>query len=99
MSDSTEEFNKIQDVPNRTGTSQHRQPVSWMASASLGFGIIGLVAGWLIFGVPSWVAVWLAVATLRDKDHGGRLMAHLGLILGLMGTVVGIVVLVAVIFG
>jgi uncharacterized protein DUF4190 len=60
-------------------------PTSGYARASLVFGIIGVLGGWGLFGVPCLIAVVTGHAALKDTRtgrRGGHGMAVAGLILG-----------------
>ncbi|MEU5529287.1 DUF4190 domain-containing protein [Micromonospora chersina] len=63
------------------------QPVltSGMATASLVLGILGVLGGWCLFGLPCVLAVILGHLALRETRDGMRLghgMAVAGLVLG-----------------
>jgi len=60
-------------------------PTSGMAVTSLVFGILGVVLGWCMFGIPSVLAVIFGHAALpatRDGRASGRGLAITGLVLG-----------------
>lgn len=60
-------------------------PTSGYAVASMVFGILGMLGGFCVFGIPCVIAVILGHAGLietRDGVKGGRGMAVAGLILG-----------------
>lgn len=60
-------------------------PTSGMAVASMVFGIIGLLGGWCVFGLPCLIAVLLGHAGMADTKGGqkqGRGMAVAGLVMG-----------------
>ncbi|MEU4477724.1 DUF4190 domain-containing protein [Micromonospora sp. NPDC023966] len=63
------------------------QPIltSGMATASLVLGILGVLGGWCLFGLPCVLAVILGHLALRETRHGmrsGHGMAVAGLVLG-----------------
>jgi hypothetical protein len=61
------------------------QPTSGLATASLVCGILGLIFGWCLFGIPSLIAVVLGhmgLAETKNGTVGGRGSAIAGLILG-----------------
>ncbi|MFF0657791.1 MULTISPECIES: DUF4190 domain-containing protein [Micromonospora] len=63
------------------------QPVltSGMATASLVLGILGVLGGWCLFGLPCVLAVilgHLALRETRDGTRSGHGMAVAGLVLG-----------------
>ncbi|MDW3846310.1 DUF4190 domain-containing protein [Micromonospora sp. BRA006-A] len=56
-----------------------------MATASLVLGILGVLGGWCLFGLPCVLAVILGHLALRDTRDGtrsGHGMAVAGLVLG-----------------
>lgn len=58
---------------------------SGLATASLVLALVGLLGGWCVLGLPSFVAVFLghlAVKETRTGQRGGHGMAVAGLILG-----------------
>ncbi|MEE3922116.1 DUF4190 domain-containing protein [Micromonospora sp. BRA006-A] len=58
---------------------------SGMATASLVLGILGVLGGWCLFGLPCVLAVILGHLALRDTRDGtrsGHGMAVAGLVLG-----------------
>ncbi|SCL46783.1 DUF4190 domain-containing protein [Micromonospora peucetia] len=60
-------------------------PASGLATASMVLGIIGVLGGWCLFGLPCLAAVVLGHMGLRDTADGrksGRGMAVAGLVLG-----------------
>jgi len=60
-------------------------PNSGVATASMVLGIIGLVFGWCMCGIPSLIAIILGhmgIAQTRDNRLGGRGMAVAGLVMG-----------------
>jgi hypothetical protein len=66
------------------GQSPDARPTSGYATASLVFGIIGVLGGWCMFGVPCLIAVATGHAALKETRTGQRAdhgMAVAGLIL------------------
>lgn len=62
-----------------------RPPTSASAVGSLVFGILGVLGGWCIFGIPCLIAVilgHLALRETRNDQMGGHGMAVTGVILG-----------------
>lgn len=60
-------------------------PTSGWATASLVFGIFGLLGGFCLFAIPCIVAVicgHVGLSATKDGSRGGRGMAVAGLILG-----------------
>lgn len=60
-------------------------PTSGTATASMVLGILGVLGGWCLFGLPCILAVILGHVGLRETRHGtksGRGMAVAGLVLG-----------------
>jgi hypothetical protein len=60
-------------------------PTSGMATASMVLGIVGVVLGWCMFGVPSLLAIIFGHLGLNETRSGavsGRGMAIAGLVLG-----------------
>jgi uncharacterized protein DUF4190 len=60
-------------------------PTSGLATASLVFGILGVVGGWCLFGIPCIVAVLCGHGALKETRNGeksGHGNAIAGLILG-----------------
>lgn len=60
-------------------------PTSGWAVASLVFGILGVLGGFCLFGIPCIIAVVCGHAGLRETNggvKGGRGMAQAGLVLG-----------------
>lgn len=77
-------------------------PSSGVATASLVLGIIGVLGGWCMFGIPCILAVAFGHAGLaqtRDGRMGGRGMAVAGLILGYVFVAPMIVLTAMVFFG
>lgn len=61
------------------------RPTSGYATASLVFGIIGVLGGWCMFGIPCVIAVLtghLALKETKTGQRGGHGMAIAGLIMG-----------------
>ncbi|SDK29791.1 DUF4190 domain-containing protein [Nonomuraea jiangxiensis] len=81
-------------VPPQQIPSPH--PTSAIATASLVFGIIGLVGSWCLFGLPSIAAIALGHAarrqTKRGLGSGGHGMAVAGLVLGYVAALPGLLV-------
>lgn len=78
------------------------RPTSGLATASMVLGIIGLLVGWCTFGLPSFIAVFLGHAALKETRtgvRGGHGMAIAGLILGYIVAVPAAVVTVIFIIG
>jgi hypothetical protein len=74
-------------------------PSSGVSTASMVLGIIGLVASWFLFGIPSILAVILGHAGISDTKHNrrsGRGQAVAGLVLGYVVVVPGLIVTLAV---
>lgn len=60
-------------------------PASGAATASMVFGILGVLGGWCLFGLPCVLAVILGHVGLHETRKGtrsGRGMAVAGLVLG-----------------
>ncbi|MEV1328551.1 DUF4190 domain-containing protein [Micromonospora costi] len=60
-------------------------PASGAATASMVFGILGVLGGWCLFGLPCILAVVLGHVGLHETRQGtksGRGMAVAGLVLG-----------------
>lgn len=78
------------------------RPTSGLATASMVLGIIGLLVGWCMLGIPSIVAVFLGHAALRETrtgERGGHGMAVAGLILGYILAIPTAVVAIILIVG
>ncbi|MGC5021247.1 DUF4190 domain-containing protein [Micromonospora sp. DT47] len=63
----------------------HPPLTSGMATASLVLGILGVLGGWCLFGLPCILAVilgHLALRETRDGTRSGHGMAVAGLVLG-----------------
>ncbi|MEV0968525.1 DUF4190 domain-containing protein [Microtetraspora glauca] len=76
-------------------------PTSGYATASLVFGILGVVGGWCAFGIPCVLAVLfghIALVETKSGRKGGRGMAIAGLILGYV-VVIPAVALAVMMFG
>ena len=61
------------------------RPTSGTAVASMILGIVGVLGGWCVFGLPSFIAVFLGHVALKETatgQRGGHGMAIAGLILG-----------------
>jgi hypothetical protein len=72
-------------------------PTSAWAIASLIFGILGMVGGFCLFGIPCIAAVICGHAGMRDTNGGvksGRGMAIAGLILGYLFVAPAIIIFV-----
>lgn len=77
------------------------QPNSGMATASMVFGIIGLVFGWCMCGIPSLIAIILGhigMGQTREGRLGGRGMAIAGLVMGYV-LIIPTVILTFFLFG
>lgn len=69
-------------------------PVSSLAVSSFILGLVGLVFGWCLFGIPSVFAVVFGHIALRRTAAGyesGRGMATTGLIMGYVFFIPGVV--------
>jgi|GEM_PF-4369226 hypothetical protein len=74
-----------------------RPPTSGWATASLVLGILGLLCGWCLLGIPCLLAVifgHLGVRATRDERRGGRRAAVAGLVLGYVALVPAVVITV-----
>ncbi|WP_062432336.1 DUF4190 domain-containing protein [Herbidospora daliensis] len=63
----------------------HIPPTSGSATASLVFGILGILGGWCLFAIPCFLAVvfgHIGLAQTSGGRRGGRGLAVAGLILG-----------------
>ncbi|MET8267166.1 DUF4190 domain-containing protein [Micromonospora arida] len=74
-------------------------PSSSTATASMVLGILGVLGGWCLFGIPCVLAVVLGHVGLYETRHGtksGRGMAVTGLILGyvFVGPMIALTVMV-----
>jgi hypothetical protein len=71
-------------------------PVSGWSVAALIFGIIGMLGGFCVFGIPCIAAVICGHAGLVDSKNGkgGRGMAIAGLIMGYLFVIPAIIFLV-----
>jgi hypothetical protein len=77
-------------------------PASGSATASLVLGILGVLGGWCLFGLPCVLAVVLGHVGLHETRHGtksGRGMAVAGLVLGYLFVGPMIVFTIMVFFG
>lgn len=77
-------------------------PTSGAAVASLVFGIIGILGGWCMFGLPCLIAVLLGHVALGETKRGqkaGHGMAVAGLVLGYLVLVPAALISVFVVFG
>jgi hypothetical protein len=75
-------------------------PNSGAATASLVFGIIGIVGGWCLLGVPCLLAVILGhvgLSATKDNRMQGRGMAVAGLVLGYVCLIPAVVITVLII--
>ncbi|MET8307282.1 DUF4190 domain-containing protein [Micromonospora sp. NPDC005173] len=80
----------------------HAPPTSGLAVASLVLGILGVVGGWCLFGVPCLLAVVLGHVGLHDTRNdmkSGRGMAVAGLVLGYVFVAPMIMLTMMVFFG
>jgi hypothetical protein len=78
------------------------RPTSGLATASLVLGIVGVLGGWCMFGIPCILAVVFGHAALpatKDGTVGGRGMAVAGLVLGYILVVPMIIFTVMLFFG
>ncbi|MFG1867471.1 DUF4190 domain-containing protein [Micromonospora arborensis] len=69
-------------------------PTSGLAVASLIAGLVGVLGGWCLFGVPCIAAVILghmATAATKRGERGGHGIAIAGLILGYIFVIPGVV--------
>jgi hypothetical protein len=70
-------------------------PTSGTAVVSLIAGIIGILGGWCLFGLPCLVAIvtgHLAYRETRTGARGGNGLAISGLVLGYLGIVPGVLI-------
>jgi hypothetical protein len=77
-------------------------PTSGTATASMVLGILGVLGGWCLFGLPCVLAVILGHIGLHETRHGtksGRGMAVTGLVLGYVFVGPMIVFTIMVFFG
>jgi hypothetical protein len=77
-------------------------PTSGLATASMVLGIIGLVGGWCLFGIPCILAVifgHMANREIRSGRAGGQGLATAGLVMGYIIVGPAIVVTIMVIAG
>ncbi|MDT0532303.1 DUF4190 domain-containing protein [Micromonospora sp. DSM 115977] len=77
-------------------------PASGVAVASMVLGILGVLGGWCLFGLPCLLAVILGHVGLhetRDNTKSGRGMAVAGLVLGYVFVVPMILLTIMVFFG
>jgi len=74
-----------------TVPAQHRVTSSNLATLSFILGAVGLVAGWIAFGIPSIAALAMGARALLITEAGdsGRILAAWGFGLGVMGTILG----------
>ncbi|WP_328415483.1 DUF4190 domain-containing protein [Micromonospora sp. NBC_00389] len=80
----------------------HAPPTSGLAVASLVLGILGVIGGWCLFGVPCLLAVVLGHVGLHDTRNNmksGRGMAVAGLVLGYVFVAPMIMLTMMVFFG
>lgn len=71
------------------------RPTSGLAVASMVLGIVGVLGGWCLLGVPCVLAVILghfALPATRGGEVGGRGMAVAGLVLGYVVVIPSILV-------
>ncbi|MEV4571025.1 DUF4190 domain-containing protein [Nonomuraea sp. NPDC049419] len=69
-----------------------------MAAAALVFGILGLLGGWCLAGLPSIIAIILGHVAARQTKNGARSghgVGVAGLVLGYVAVVPAIVVFIA----
>ena len=72
-------------LPDPDGGDAPPAPSSGAATASLIFGIVGIVGGWCLLGLPCLLAVifgHIGLAATRDNRMQGRGLAVAGLVLG-----------------
>ncbi|MEH0844954.1 DUF4190 domain-containing protein [Micromonospora sp. CPCC 205711] len=77
-------------------------PTSGTATAAMVLGIIGVLGGWCVFGLPCILAVILGHVGLHETREGrkaGRGMAVAGLVLGYVFVVPMITLTVMMFFG
>lgn len=77
-------------------------PASGTATAAMVFGILGILGGWCLFGLPCIIAVILGhvgLSQTRDGSRSGRGQAVAGLILGYVFVAPMILFTVMVFFG
>lgn len=87
-------------LPPHVVVTQAR-PTSGTATASMVLGIIGVLGGWCLFGIPCILAVILghiALPATKDGTVGGRGMAVTGLILGYL-FVIPMIIFTVMVFG
>ncbi len=76
-------------------------PSSGAATASLVFGIIGIVGGWCLLGIPCILAVvfgHIGLSATKDNQRQGRGMAVAGLVMGYICVIPAVLVTI-LIFG
>lgn len=92
----TDEMNKITVDEKQHG--QHHTARPTVAVISMIVGVVGLVVGWLVFGLPSAVALVLGYRGMMVTRKGdpGRGMAVVGFTTGALGVILGVMVAIAV---
>jgi hypothetical protein len=88
--------------PPATNVVVRVPPASGPAVASMVLGILGVLGGWCLFGLPCLLAVVLGHVGLhetRDNAKSGRGMAVAGLVLGYVFVVPMVLLTVMVFFG
>ena len=74
-------------------------PTSGLATASMVLGILGLLGGWCVFGIPCALAVLfghLALAETKKGHKSGNGMAVAGLVMGYI--VIGPAIVLSILF-
>ncbi|WP_280839826.1 DUF4190 domain-containing protein [Micromonospora sp. A200] len=77
-------------------------PTSGSATAAMVLGIVGVLGGWCVFGLPCLLAVILGHIGLHETRDGlksGRGMAVAGLVLGYVFVAPAVALTVMVFFG
>ncbi|MEV0805040.1 DUF4190 domain-containing protein [Micromonospora sp. NPDC050200] len=77
-------------------------PASGAATAAMVLGIVGVLGGWCVFGLPCILAVILGHVGLHETRNGlksGRGMAVAGLVLGYVFVAPAVAVTLMVFFG
>ncbi|SCF19153.1 protein of unknown function [Micromonospora purpureochromogenes] len=89
-------------VPYPTPLLVAALPTSGSATAAMVLGIVGVLGGWCVFGLPCLLAVILGHIGLhetRDGRKSGRGMAVAGLVLGYVFVAPAVALTVMVFFG
>lgn len=82
-------------TPQVAPTQGAPAPQNGLGLAALILGIVGLVIGWCLYGIPSILAIIFGAIGWKKANQGfatNKAMAQWGLWLGVAGTAIGLII-------